>query len=113
MITMHVHRKEGYIIAIELNGHANSGPYGYDLVCAGVSAVTFGAVNAIEVITKVSLDIAQGEDDGYLKVKCPIDQEQKETFERIQLLLEGMLVALRTIEATYGEHIKIMDEGGV
>ena len=29
------------IMSYELSGHANSGPYGYDLVCAGVSAVSF------------------------------------------------------------------------
>jgi uncharacterized protein YsxB (DUF464 family) len=31
-----------------VKGHANSGAYGHDLVCAAVSAVVTGACNAIE-----------------------------------------------------------------
>ena len=33
--------------SIEITGHANSGPYGQDLVCASVSSIITGAANAI------------------------------------------------------------------
>src|SRR5699024_12152227 len=39
------------ISSFVVSGHANSGPYGQDLVCAAVSAVTFGAGNAVLEIT--------------------------------------------------------------
>ena len=42
------------ITAFEISGHADSGPYGYDLVCAGVSAVSFGSVNATIAISELN-----------------------------------------------------------
>lgn len=42
MIKITVYRDNNQIKTFELSGHAESGPYGYDLVCAGVSAVSFG-----------------------------------------------------------------------
>lgn len=104
MITLTVHRDNGQVLSFELKGHADSGPYGYDLVCAAVSAVTFGALNAIEALTDTSLGIEQASSGGYLKASC-----QAEEATHAQLLLEGMLIALRTIEDSYGEHIKIID----
>ena len=38
----------GNIVSIDVSGHANSGPYGNDLVCAAVSAVMVGAANALK-----------------------------------------------------------------
>ena len=34
--------------SLEVKGHAGSGPYGHDLACAAVSAITFGGLNALE-----------------------------------------------------------------
>ena len=34
-----------------MDGHANHGEYGHDIVCAGASAVLFGSVNAILGLT--------------------------------------------------------------
>ena len=36
------------IIEIEVNGHANSDVYGKDLVCAAVTSVLTGGMNALE-----------------------------------------------------------------
>ncbi len=48
MIQILVTRNEhGHVSAFEISGHAESGPYGHDLVCAAVSAVSFGSVNAV------------------------------------------------------------------
>lgn len=56
------------IMSFELSGHANSGPYGYDLVCAAVSAVSFGAINSIISLCNVEPEIEQGAEGGYLKM---------------------------------------------
>ncbi len=106
MIRMTVHREHGKIRSFELQGHADSGPYGYDLVCAAVSAVTFGSVNAVEALTDSCLEIEQGAEGGFLKA---VVSAEGKTLDDAQLLLEGMMVALKTIETSYGEHIKIID----
>src|SRR5699024_12217609 len=106
MIYVTVTRSSDRIAAFELTGHADSGPYGYDLVCAGVSAVSFGTINAVMKCCDVELDIEQGHEGGYLHVSIP-DTIQDSQMEKVQLLLEGMLVALETIERDYGQFIKI------
>ena len=105
MIKVNVFRENNQIKAFELSGHAESGPYGYDIVCAGVSAVSFGAVNAILQLCEIDLKIEQHE-GGYLYVALP-DSIDVETMNEAQLLLEGMIISLQTIEREYHEFITI------
>jgi uncharacterized protein len=109
MIKVTVYRDNNRITSFELSGHAESGPYGYDLVCAGVSAVSFGAVNAVLELTDIDLAIEQGSEGGYLRVTIPnsVDSEVK---EKVQLLFEGMIVSLQTIERDYSQFIKIQSK---
>lgn len=107
MINISIYRdNENEIKSFELSGHAESGPYGYDLVCAGVSAVSFGAVNSIYALCEIELIIDQADEGGYLHVTLPssINRNMK---EKAQLLLEGMLISLQTIEREYSKFIKI------
>ena len=106
MIIVTMFRKNDQFTAFELSGHAESGPYGYDLVCAGVSAVSFGAVNAILTLCEIDLKIEQADEGGYLHVELPISI-YSEKRDKVQLLLEGMLISLQTIEREYNQFIKI------
>lgn len=109
MINVTIYRSDNQITAFELTGHADSGPYGYDLVCAGVSAVSIGAVNAAMELCQTELEIEQGNDGGYLHVILPesLDGEQK---EKAQLLFEGMLISLKSIEIEYNQFITIQSK---
>ncbi|UOR12167.1 ribosomal-processing cysteine protease Prp [Halobacillus amylolyticus] len=106
MITVSVFRLHGEITGFEVSGHAESGPYGHDLVCAAVSAVSFGAVNAIVSLCEFEPEISQGGKGGYLKVALP-DYLGKTAHTKAQTLLEGMQVSLETIENEYSQYIKI------
>ncbi|MUV39506.1 uncharacterized protein JNUCC1_03384 [Lentibacillus sp. JNUCC-1] len=106
MIRLKVWRKQKHITSFELSGHAESGPYGYDLVCAGVSAVSFGAVNAVIALCGIDLEISQQQDGGYLHVAIP-DITERKVGDEVQLLLEGMLVSMETIERDYSQFITI------
>lgn len=106
MIEVAIYYKNNKINAFHLTGHADSGPYGYDLVCAGVSAVSFGSINAVLSLCKVDLMIEQKGDGGYLKVVIPDDLEQDKS-EKVNLLFEAMIVSLQSIEREYRDHIKI------
>ncbi|GGJ84073.1 hypothetical protein GCM10007063_03210 [Lentibacillus kapialis] len=109
MIHVIIKRRNSQIEQFELSGHAASGPYGYDLVCAGVSAVSFGSVNAVMTLSGADLEIEQGEEGGYLRVIVPPGISGG-TMEKIQLLFEGMLVSLKTIEQEYSEFITIQEQ---
>lgn len=77
--------------AFELTEHAYAGEPGEDLVCAAVSAITFGLTNAILSLDESELEVQQ-EDGGYLSVKNIPGSEAAQT------LLYGMIISLNTIE---------------
>src|SRR5699024_9280776 len=104
MISVVLFQKENKIHAFELSGHANSGPHGYDLVCAGVSAVTFGAVNALIELCDVDPEIHQEDEGGYLYIE--ISKSYKNEVY-VLTILQTMVVSLETIESDYQSFIKI------
>ena len=105
MIRVKVKETSKRISSFEMSGHADFAEHGQDLVCAGASAVSFGAVNAIMELTGIEPQIKQTE-SGYLMVDFPDDLDEL-TDEQVQLLVRGMIVSLKTIEQDYGDYIKI------
>lgn len=100
-------RESGTIEAFQISGHAFFGKPGHDIVCAGVSAVTVGTVNAVEKLTAVELPNEMHE--GYLRVRVPKDMDESR-IGQIQLLLESMVVMLQSIEEAYGKYIAIKQQ---
>jgi len=109
MIKVHVNRlNNGTIHSFKMTGHAYYDDPGKDIVCAGASASSIGAVNALEELVGVIPIIEMG-DKGYLYVELPADLSTDQ-YEKAQLLLEGMLVTLKSIERDYGQYIRIYDK---
>lgn len=106
MIRVDINRRSSdrTICSFSVQGHADFSEHGKDIVCAGVSAVTIGTVNAVEKL----LDFVPeaDTDDGLLKAEFP-DNLPPETEQKLQLLLEAMVVALQSIEQSYGSYIRI------
>lgn len=93
---------EGLVTSFRMSGHADYGEYGKDLVCAGASAVVFGSVNAILNMAEAEPEIDMDEDDGLFNFTAASPDDDK-----LQTILETMIISLKTIEEEYGEHIKI------
>ncbi|KAF9404136.1 hypothetical protein HW555_014497, partial [Spodoptera exigua] len=56
----------GHIVSFEVTGHAESGPYGSDVVCAAVSALTISTVNGIDALAGFEPIVETNEDEsGY------------------------------------------------
>lgn len=106
MITVKFDYNGDKISSFTMSGHANFAKHGSDIVCAGASAVSFGAVNSIMSLTDVKPIIDAKGKGGYLHCVIPADISAEST-EKVQLLLQGMLVSLQTIERDYGKYIKI------
>jgi hypothetical protein len=105
MIRVKIERRaDGAIVAFSVSGHAYYDKPGKDIVCAGVSAVTIGTVNAVEALTGVELPNEMR--DGLLHVVVPSALDPARS-EKVQLLLESMLVMLRSIEQSYGKYMSI------
>ncbi|SDI58074.1 ribosomal-processing cysteine protease Prp [Natribacillus halophilus] len=102
-------REDRTIQSFTLSGHANADEYGEDIVCAGVSAVAIGTVNAIETLCASPLAVEQaGDGGGYLQGVVPEGWEGREA-EDGQLLLEGMLVAIQGIQVSYSDFIQVTE----
>lgn len=93
---------KGQVTSFGMEGHAMFDEYGKDLVCAGASAVVFGSVNAILNMTGANPAIEMDEESGSLRFKADDPDNDK-----MQILLEGMIISLKTIEEEYGEHITL------
>jgi uncharacterized protein YsxB (DUF464 family) len=96
------------IVSVIIKGHADAGPYGHDLVCAAVSAVSFGCFNAIEELCQYEPDVETKDNGGFLRITLS-SQLDDQTDQKVQLLLEGMLISLRTIEQSYEQYIMVTE----
>ena len=103
MIKVEIIKEVEVIKQVTVDGHADYAEHGSDIVCAGASAVIFGLINAVDELDEdVQLDISASEDEtGHLTYRS-LKSTDKE-----QLLLNAMLVALKTIEENYSDYITI------
>lgn len=95
------------IVSFAVEGHAKYAKPGKDIVCAGVSAVSVGTVNAIEELAGTELPAAMK--NGWLSSDIPTLSDE-EADGRMQLLLESMAVMLGTIAQSYGKHVVIHEQ---
>ncbi len=103
MIKVQIKTKANEIVSINVVGHADSAPYGQDLVCAGVSVICVGIANQLASMgclnnNSVAIDLGEG----YLKVKVNHSDHD------IQLVLETFETMMRTLEESYQQYIRIM-----
>lgn len=98
MISINVKFMDGNVKSLTVSGHANYDDVGKDIVCAGVSAVVTGGVNALDKYEKY--------------VKCEVDNgvvsyEVLEVEHDSQIVLKTILTQLETIEEAYKKYVKI------
>jgi len=114
MITITIVRRptDRRIVSFAAEGHANYAKRGEDIVCAGVSAVTVGTVNAIETLAGIRLPYKVR--NGWLQSAIP-ETGEPAADGKVQLLLESMIVMLDTIQQSYGKYVVVREtceEGG-
>ncbi|MBD2844607.1 ribosomal-processing cysteine protease Prp [Paenibacillus sp. IB182496] len=108
-VTIRRSGESGRVDSFAIEGHARFAPVGEDIVCAGVSAVSVGTVNAIESLAGLELPAAMK--GGWLSSDIPATGDAV-VDERVQLLLESMIVMLETIAGSYAEHVVIRQHTG-
>lgn len=101
MITANFNYKNNKVESYEISGHAFAGEPGEDIVCAAVSAVTFGLTNSIIGLDESELIIKM--EDGYLLVENLPDSEACQT------LIYGMITSLHTIEEEHFKYLTVIE----
>lgn len=100
MIKVSIQYKGKGIESLLIKGHANTGDYGKDLVCAAVSAVSIGALNALDNEEQYEIEVEEG------RVSILFNGALTEHDETV---IETMILQLKTIQASYPEAIEIKE----
>ncbi|SFK69660.1 hypothetical protein SAMN03159341_101135 [Paenibacillus sp. 1_12] len=107
MIRVKIKRKpDGRIYSFQVKGHAMYDEPGKDIVCAGVSAVTVGTVNSVEALLGIQLKTQAKH--GLLEVDVS-ELADNVLDEKLQMILESMVVMLQTIKQSYSAYIDLQE----
>lgn len=99
MVKVDIYRKDNRIYKLEIYDHAGSGDYGFDLVCAAVSAISIGALNALDQMN-VDADLEM-DPSPYVKMEVLDDQND---------YLQFVYYQLKSIESSYAQYISIREK---
>ncbi|MBB1070272.1 ribosomal-processing cysteine protease Prp [Limosilactobacillus sp. RRLNB_1_1] len=90
------------ITSFKMTGHADSGPYGQDIVCAAVSALSISTINGLEQVVHTKPDLNQDNvNGGFLEVtKLDLGHDS-------QILLRTLLNGLLDIQESYPKNIEV------
>ena len=100
MISVVIKKKNSMVTCLEVSGHAEYDVKGQDIVCAGVSSIVIGGFNALAKKSN--------------KVKFLVNNniskaEIKEKNSEVQIILETMIIQLKTIQESYQKYIEIKE----
>ena len=103
MVQVDIKRKQHTIHEITIRHHAVYANKGKDLVCAGVSCISIGTLNALDRLCngKCILDMK----DAYIHIVVKQPDHQK-----TQIILETMHMQLMTVQEKYQQYITITDQ---
>ena len=92
-----VNRKDNIIT---ISGHANSGEYGKDIVCAAVSSIVYTTINAIHRIMDNAIEV---QDESTMEIKVLMNDEI------VNDLIENMFDLLKDLEKDYPKNLIVKE----
>ena len=95
------YQKTGEFLSLTSVGHANSAPYGEDLVCAAVSAVILGGINSLKENYKLNVN----EKKGIIELSNIGKMDEHDS-----IVIETIVSQLQAIERDNPKFIKISIE---
>ncbi|MGH4118828.1 ribosomal-processing cysteine protease Prp [Clostridium sp.] len=107
MVNVEFVRSNGKIVSFKIKGHAmpKESKLDIDLICNSISVISQTTVIGIEQVLKIKVkyDIK----DGFLSLN--LENQNLIDIERCQVLLETMILGLKSIEKQkkYGKYIKV------
>ncbi|MCI8509730.1 MAG: ribosomal-processing cysteine protease Prp [Lachnospiraceae bacterium] len=106
MITVTVFNKKEEIVGVQLEGHAEYGKKGKDIVCSAVSILYINLVNSLENFTDDEKEINGSEKINFQNVIMK-NMPSKEA----ELLFQSFMLGMTTIEQKYGKkYIVILNQ---
>ena len=103
MIKIQINKTNNKYSSLLVSGHSNYDEHGKDIVCAGVSAIVTGGLNALAIENKN--EISYRVNDGYVNVDV-LNIEN----DNLQKIIDVIIIQLKTIEESYKKYVKIYEE---
>lgn len=107
MINIVFEKVNNLATGLEVTGHANSGPHGQDLVCAGVSCIAIGGVNGLLCLEVDGDESKTVSESGLVSYK--IFNPKHNTLQR-EAMFAMLYAQFATMEKQYPQHIKLSTE---
>ncbi len=101
MIHVNFIKDSGNLVSFEVRGHADFDEYNRDIVCSAVSVLTYAIINGITDVVKVNASFEVK--DGFSKLS--LKGQSLENIEKCQVLMETMLLGIKSMEIEYGKYI--------
>lgn len=101
-----IRASSGVIKHFSISGHAYADNPGFDLVCAGISCIGVGGLNAINELIDdedCRLVLTEGEDP-------LIEIHVLKGSECLQTILDTLRIQCETMEISYGDYLSIQNE---
>jgi len=108
MVKVDFVRRKGKLVSFKIKGHAmpKEEQLDVDLICSAISAISQTTVIGIEEVLKIKVKYCI--EDGFLNLD--LEGQTSKDIERCQVLLETMMLGLKSIEITYTKYIKVETE---
>jgi uncharacterized protein YsxB (DUF464 family) len=103
MITAIFKKNSNKILSVNLSGHAESVDEGFDMVCSAVSAVSLTIANGITEVLHIKPALFL--EDGFLSID--LSKLSLEEIDKCQILLETMLIGIKSIEINHGDYLRV------
>lgn len=103
MITVTVFNKHNEIVGVQLEGHAEYGKRGRDIVCSAVSILYINLVNSLESFTNDEKEL-----NGSKKINFQNVILKNMPSREAELLLQSFMLGITTIEQEYGKRYIII-----
>ena len=98
--------EDGELRSAEITGHAESGEYGFDVVCASVSTLAINFINSIEKFAGYEPILELNEEEGgFLRVEIPTDIPSPQS-EMPQLFFESFFLGVANLSEDSAEFVQ-------
>lgn len=106
MITVTVFKKKEEIVGVQLEGHAEFGRKGKDIVCSAVSMLYINLINSLESFTDDEKEL-----NGSTKINFQNVILKSMPSKEAELLLQSFVLGITTVEQKYGKkYIVILNQ---
>ena len=97
------------IYSVTIEGHADSGPYGQDIVCASISTISIGTINNLNRLAgidpKVEMDDENG---GYIKIDLDYSKYDENQTNKASLLMDNFYYVCKDVAESYSEFVSLV-----